>query len=182
VANHVDELWQEYHRNGQPIAGVGHKKSDFAYHDIFSGASHVWIWRNRGGHKEVLLQKRADDKDVWPGCWDVSTAGHIDLSETPIDAAIREAKEEIDLDIDGEKLNFIFADQLQYGRPKYLETRFVFTYKTDDDFDITLGDGEVSATKWVDLDELKRIVANGDNIVPHGDIYYSQLFQQLELA
>lgn len=39
--------------------------------------SHVWILRERAGKVEVLLQKRSQNKDSFPGCYDISSAGHI---------------------------------------------------------------------------------------------------------
>ena len=34
--------------------------------------SHVWILRERAGKVEVLLQKRSQNKDSFPGCYDIS--------------------------------------------------------------------------------------------------------------
>ncbi|WP_331496835.1 hypothetical protein [Roseburia hominis] len=39
--------------------------------------AHVWIFRRRGGVVQILLQKRSDNKDSDPGCYDISSAGHI---------------------------------------------------------------------------------------------------------
>ena len=39
--------------------------------------SHVWIARNRNGRIQLLLQKRCMQKDSFPGCYDISSAGHI---------------------------------------------------------------------------------------------------------
>ena len=41
--------------------------------------SHVWIARKRDGRVEILLQKRSQDKDSHPGCYDISSAGQIPL-------------------------------------------------------------------------------------------------------
>ena len=38
--------------------------------------SHLWLVRKRGGRIQVLLQKRAMTKS-FPGCYDISSAGHI---------------------------------------------------------------------------------------------------------
>ena len=39
--------------------------------------AHVWIFRRRGGVVQITLQKRSDNKDSDPGCYDISSAGHI---------------------------------------------------------------------------------------------------------
>ena len=55
-----------------------------------------WIVTSAG---EVVLQRRADDKDVWPGRFDASAAGHVRFGETIAQAA-REIDEELGLDVD----------------------------------------------------------------------------------
>ena len=54
--------------------------------------SHVWIARNRNGRIQLLLQKRCMQKDSFPGCYDISSAGHIPAGEEYIPSAIRELK------------------------------------------------------------------------------------------
>lgn len=55
-----------------------------------------WIVTSAG---EVVLQRRAADKDVWPGRFDASAAGHVRFGETIAQAA-REIDEELGLDVD----------------------------------------------------------------------------------
>ena len=53
--------------------------------------SHVWILRERAGKVEVLLQKRSQNKDSFPGCYDISSAGHIPAGVDFIPSALRAA-------------------------------------------------------------------------------------------
>ena len=39
--------------------------------------AHIWILRKKEGRVQVLLQKRAMNKDSFPGMFDTSSAGHI---------------------------------------------------------------------------------------------------------
>ena len=57
--------------------------------------SHVWLVRRKNGVLEVLLQKRSDEKDSFPGCYDISSAGHIPAGQGFVDSALRELKEEL---------------------------------------------------------------------------------------
>jgi isopentenyldiphosphate isomerase len=50
---------------------------------------------NRAG--EIFLQKRSMRKDIFPGYWDTAVGGHIADGETPEQALVREAQEEIGL-------------------------------------------------------------------------------------
>ncbi|KAB1995100.1 hypothetical protein ES319_D13G138300v1 [Gossypium barbadense] len=45
-------------------------------------AVHVWNFAERT--QELLLQKRADCKDSWPGLWDISSAGHISAGDSSL--------------------------------------------------------------------------------------------------
>ena len=45
-------------------------------------AVHVWIY-SESTH-ELLLQKRADCKESWPGQWDISSAGHISAGDSSL--------------------------------------------------------------------------------------------------
>lgn len=54
-------------------------------------ACHVWLLAPQTG--ELLLQRRADVKDSWPGRWDISSAGHLSAGEESLPTAMRELDE-----------------------------------------------------------------------------------------
>lgn len=62
--------------------------------EMFKSAVHMLIMDNN----KILLQKRKGSK-LWPGYYALP-AGHIDEGENQYDALIREAKEELDIEID----------------------------------------------------------------------------------
>ncbi len=97
------ELWQTYDERGEPLAGVSLTKQQ-ARQGALHAAAHVWIWRGQGAGIEILLQRRARDKQTWPGHLDISAAGHIRFGETPLLAAIRETAEELALAVKPEDL------------------------------------------------------------------------------
>jgi len=51
----------------------------------------LWITNGKG----VLLQLRATQKKSFPNKWDISVAGHVDASESPLQAFQREYQEEL---------------------------------------------------------------------------------------
>ena len=51
----------------------------------------------RDGEGRIYLQRRSPYKDVDPGLWDTSAAGHVDRGEDYLDAALRELEEELGL-------------------------------------------------------------------------------------
>ena len=64
--------------------------------NILHRTAHVWIVRRRGNSIQILLQKRCMEKDSFPGCYDISSAGHIPAGVDYIPSALRELKEELD--------------------------------------------------------------------------------------
>jgi 8-oxo-dGTP diphosphatase len=67
-------------------------------------AVHIWIINNK---KEILLQRRCATKDSNPNMLDISCAGHLTAGDNSLDGAIRELKEELNLDVNKEDLEFI---------------------------------------------------------------------------
>ena len=72
--------------------------------------SHVWIARNRNGRIQLLLQKRCMQKDSFPGCYDISSAGHIPAGDDYIPSAIRELKEELNVTV--QESDLIYCGQV----------------------------------------------------------------------
>ena len=65
---------------------------------IFKSAVHMIIVEDG----KILLQKRKGSK-LWPGYYALP-AGHIDEGENQFDALVREAKEELDIEINPDKI------------------------------------------------------------------------------
>lgn len=89
-----DELFDVLTAAGEPTERKK-RRGDIHRDGDWHASVHIWVARRRLGGMEFLLQKRAEDKDSFPGCWDAATTGHIDAGEDPISAAIRELGEEI---------------------------------------------------------------------------------------
>ncbi len=100
-------------------------------------ASYVFLTRGTGSGTEVLLQLR-QNTGYMDDHWAAAAAGHVERGETAIDAAHREAAEEIavgdlalefitamqrtqhDLPID-ERVDFFFAARSWSGEPRIVE-------------------------------------------------------------
>ena len=63
-------------------------------------AVHVFVFDTQG---RLLLQRRSEDKDLYPGFWDYSVGEHLQPGESYLDGAVRGLAEELHLfDVDGE--------------------------------------------------------------------------------
>ncbi|WP_339258655.1 NUDIX domain-containing protein [Paenibacillus sp. FSL R5-0713] len=75
---------------------------------------HCWIVRDEGEQRQVLFQRRRDVKDTFPGCYDITAAGHLTAGEQLQDAS-RELEEELGVDVSFNALTYLFTatQQLQ---------------------------------------------------------------------
>lgn len=130
---------------------------------------HMWIVRpNMQSGYDVLLQRRSLCKDSNPGCYDISSAGHMSAGQEPMEAAIREIGEELGIHAAPEDLHYMgihrgVFDGEFYGRPfhdKEYSYCYVYTRPVDTDR-LQLQVEEVDSVRWMDYAELVRAVQEG---------------------
>jgi len=63
---------------------------------LLHGCAHVWIV-SPGEAPRLLVQRRAETKETWPGRLDVTAAGHLGAGEGAVEGALRELEEELGL-------------------------------------------------------------------------------------
>lgn len=147
-------------QNGIPT-GISAPKSEIHSKGHLHNTAHVWFFTSEGN---ILLQQRAASKTIYPLLWDVSVAGHIDAGETPKQAAVREAKEEIGLDISEAQLIKIgIFDCFQSYPNGIIDNEFHNTFIAEIKVNIeelTLQKEEVEAIKFVNLSEFKSLLNN----------------------
>ena len=88
--NDPQEQLEVYDTQGNPT-GVAKSRGAIHRDGDWHLAFFCWIVTSDG---RVLLQKRAATKDVWPGLWDASAAGHVRFGEG-LGGALREIEEEL---------------------------------------------------------------------------------------
>lgn len=162
------EMIDEYNKIGQKIGVVD---KEIAHRDgLWHKAIHVWIINDKN---EILLQYRCAEKKLYPNMWDTSFAGHIGAGESLIEAVIREGKEELGIDVDLEKLEFLMTMVEKVRFEKIVSNEFIDIYILRQNVDIekvALQKEEVADAKYVSIDEFFEIVDRGD-ICPHEMVY-----------
>jgi isopentenyldiphosphate isomerase len=85
----------------------------------------VHIWIITPDHR-ILVQRRALTKENNPGLWDVSCAGHIAAGENAIESAIREAQEELGIELDPGELRHVASlrEQAVLNGGTYIDNEF----------------------------------------------------------
>ena len=129
--------------------------------------SHVWIIRMHNGKLQVLLQKRSMDKDSFPGCYDISSAGHIPAGDEFLESALRELKEELGVDAKSEDL--IFCGQRQFEFRELFHGREFWDCQVSNVYALWLDKeaiafkiqkSELDAVRWMDWDFCVDMVKN----------------------
>lgn len=126
--------------------------------------AHIWIVRpdeQDEDNYEALLQKRAKNKDSFPGRFDTSSAGHIQAGDEPLQSALRELKEELGIEATEKDLKFVGTFPIRYEMEfheklfKDSEIAFVYLYKKPvEKKNLVLQKDEVEAVEWFELENL----------------------------
>ncbi len=159
--------------NGEPIGIIKERSKVHAEGDLHR-TSHVWIVRDNGkGGLDVLLQKRSKDKDSHPGCYDISSAGHIPAGSTYVDSALRELEEELGIKASSEELEErmirrIAETNIFYGKA-FIDNQITRVYRLKrNDIDLSklkLQQEEIEAVMWMDYELCIEAIKN--NIIKH---------------
>ncbi|XP_020266797.1 nudix hydrolase 3 [Asparagus officinalis] len=157
-----------------------------------------WIYSE--STQELLLQRRADCKDSWPGQWDISSAGHISAGDSSLVSARRETlwrrlhtrrelHEELGINLpkDAFELIFIFLQECVINDGKYINNEFNDVYLVTTLAPIpfeafTLQETEVSSVKYVNWADYRSLLASGNQEYVPYDVcgQYGKLFNIIE--
>ena len=118
---------------------------------------HIVILNDDG---KMLIQQRQFFKSGWAGMWDVTVGGSALAGENGREAAERELKEEIGLDID------------------FTDVRPIITLSFDrgfDDFFVFVPPEEVRDVRWADYDTVCKMIDGGE-FIPYKKEFIKILF------
>ena len=166
------EFFDVLDANGN-FSGENEERNTIHQNGLWHRSAHIWVFNSQ---KEVLLQKRSDLKDTFPSRWDISCAGHLALGETSMDAAIRELKEELNIEATKTDLEFVKTFKTENNLPNNgVDREFNDTYflKTPIQLsDLSYNDGEVTHTRFISIFEFKKLLFQKKvEFVPHEQEY-----------
>ena len=142
-------------------------KSEAHAKGIWHGAIHILFVNEE--HDKTLLQKRCAQKKLYPNMWDITVGGHISAGEDDITSARRELEEELGLNPDDYKFEYMgkSVEMFENGGVKSNEYVSIFVIYHDLDIkNIKLQEEEVSEAKWCTKKELNDFIKEG-SIIPH---------------
>ena len=130
---------------------------------IWHRTAHLWLMRKKDGQLQVLLQKRSANKDSHPGCYDISSAGHIPAGVDYAPSAIRELKEELGVDAQETELfhcgdRQVVWDDCFHGLPFHdrQHSRIFLLWLDLPEERFCVDPNEVESVRWMDFDQCCR--------------------------
>lgn len=171
----MDEYIDIITETGEPTGKIA-LKSEVHKNGWWHNTIHVWLYTKNG---KLLLQQRSREKSIFPLLWDVSAAGHIDAGENFLDAAIREVKEELGLELEPKDLVKIgvhkHPSSYDNGSIKDYEFHQVYVAELKVKLEkLKPQKEEVEAIKLVSFDELIELLdtKNNNHFVESNRDYY----------
>jgi len=115
---------------------------------LFHRAVHVLVFNARG---HLFLQKRSMRKDCFPGAWDSSASGHLDVGESYDACAVRELREELGMELAAPLQRLFKID----GCPE-TGFEFVWVYRCAAEGPFVLQPEEIERGGWFAPEEISR--------------------------
>ena len=130
---------------------VGRASREEVHRDgLLHRSTHLLVFDSAG---RVLLQKRSTSKDSFPGRWDSSVSGHVDSGEGYDECIVREASEEIGIDLTETPERLFKIDACEETSQE-----FTWVYRTTSDGPFTPNEDEVIEIRWFTRDEVSRLL------------------------
>jgi isopentenyldiphosphate isomerase len=167
-----------------------------------------WIVSKAFGNPKLLLQKRHETKDTFPGKLDKSAAGHLCTGET-VEDAVRELEEELGVRMAFDKLTPIGIIPLESVTEQWKDREFCHVYMLEydrriEEYRVQLE--EVRGLYWLDIEQYEDLIkqqrtkvtvqgiewnddglpsrseyiARLDDFTPQSESYYNLLFQRFK--
>jgi isopentenyl-diphosphate delta-isomerase type 1 len=130
-------------------------------------AVHILVFDDSG---RLFLQKRSLRKDLNPGLWDTSAAGHVDTHEDYDSSAVRELSEELGVEYGG-------ALTPLFKIPPTAENgmEFVQVYRITHNGPFALAADEIDEGGWFTADEIDaRVEADDTSLTPTFKLLWRQ--------
>ena len=122
--------------------------------DLIHRAVHILVLSPDG---LLLLQKRSMQKDTQPGKWDTSVGGHVGFGQSYEEAALREAEEELGVQLDLRDLEYLYFSKIRNER----ESENIQTYLCRHAGPFAPHPDEVDAVRFWSRSEIQSTLGTG---------------------
>lgn len=155
---------------------IGHAESSDAH--VGAGLLHrafsIYVFRGRG--EELLLQRRAEGKRLFPGLWTNTCCSHPLPNESMEEAGMRRLREEMGFSCPLQKAgSFVYRAEDPHGRGTEHEHDTMLVGLVDD-ADVSPAPAEVNDWRWIHLEDL------AEELATHPDLFTPWFAQGLAIA
>lgn len=147
-----DELWDLYTKDRERT-GQLHRRREPMPKDSYRLAVHVCIFNSKN---QLLIQQRQPFKKGWPNMWDISVGGSAVAGDSSSQAAQRELREELGIELDFSKERPFLTMNFSEGFDDF--------YILECDLELSalrLQQEEVRQVRWAEKEEVMKMQAQG---------------------
>ena len=105
-----------------------------------------------------MLERRGSSPEKHKWC---IPGGHVELNESPEEAAVRELKEECNINLDQNKLVYVDKHDNETNKDKF---NFIFATMYSGDDEIKAG-SDAEYIEWIDVDKMPDLAWNNTSYV-----------------
>ncbi len=157
------EYWDLYDEN-RNNTGKTMVRGEVIPEGFYHLVVHVWI---KNKDNLFLISRRSPDRKAYPLLLEC-TGGSVLAGETSLEAAIRETKEEVGIDLTNIKGKLIF----QKIRPHFRDMMDAWLFEYDGEVDLSKATTkEVCEVMWMKYDDIKEKLVTGE-LVPTLDYFF----------
>ena len=146
------ELWDLYTENRE-LTGQTHIRGGIIPARSYHLVVHVWIKNSKG---EYLISQRSATRPTFPLMWEC-VGGSVLAGEDSLTGAIREAKEEVGLDLLPEAGRLLFTRV----RKQHSDIADVWLFHYDENTAAPIPTDEVAQSKWMTREEIEELRSCG---------------------
>ena len=154
------EKWDLYTK-ARVKTGRSHIRGDELPEGLFHLVVHVWLKNSEGRY---LISQRSADRPTFPLMWE-TTGGSVLMGEDSLTGAIREAKEELGIDLPPKAGRLMFSRVRDWvdGR-RFGDILDVWEFPYEGEARLDLAEGEACDTRWADIIEIGRMLESGEMV------------------
>ena len=148
------ELWDLYSRDRR-LTGETHIRGEKLPPERYHLVVHVWIRNSKG---EWLISQRAASRPTFPLKWEC-VGGSVTAGEDSLTGAIREAKEEVGVDLDPQQGKLVSSTV----REHFQDIKDVWMFLYDGEIDLrNATTDEVADMCWMTVEEIRVLYGAGE--------------------
>lgn len=143
-----EEIFDIVDENGK-VLGQAPRSAVHGNPQLLHPVVHLHIFNTQG---KIFLQKRAPNKDLYPGFWDTAVGGHVVSGEDIASALARETKEELGITVKNPQF------LLRYVMRNSYESELVYVFKTKHNGPFKINREEIEVGRFWTIFEAKKMI------------------------